>query len=160
MRRFSFNQKSIVMKKLVIVLTVAVMLFSAFAFATDSDKVNYKVKASFSNDFATARNVSWEKTSDFYFAAFTINNMEVNAAYNEAGELVGTSRNIESSQLPISVSLALTKRFNGYEISKKALELNFEGETRYYITVANERQALKLKCSINGNITVERKVKK
>jgi hypothetical protein len=148
------------MKKLVTVLTAAVMLFSTFAFATDSDKVNARVRTAFLNDFSTASAVSWEKTSDFYFASFKLNDVEVNAAYNEEGTLVGTSRSLESTQLPLNISLALAKKYEGYSISKKALELTFEGETRYYITVQNGTQALKLKCSTNGNIEVEKKIKK
>lgn len=148
------------MKKILTILTAAVMLLSAFAFATDSDKVNARVKAAFLNDFSTASDVSWEKISEFYFAKFTINKIEVNAAYNEQGELVGTSRAMESSQLPISVSLAVAKRYEGYTVSKTALELTFEGETRYYITILNDRQALKLKCLANGNLEVERKIKR
>ena len=148
------------MKKLVTIGAVAVMMFSAFAFATDSDKINARVKAAFLSDFSTASAVSWEKTSDFYFATFTINHIEVNAAYNDAGELLGTSRPLESNQLPMNISLALAKKYEGYTISKKALELTFEGDTRYYVTVSNDRQALKLKCSVSGNIDVERKIKK
>lgn len=136
------------------------MLFSSFAFATDSDKVNARVRSAFLNDFSTASAVSWEKTSDFYFASFKLNDVEVNAAYNEEGTLVGTSRSLESTQLPLNISLALAKKYEGYSISKKALELTFEGETRYYITVQNGAQALKLKCSTNGNIEVEKKIKK
>ena len=148
------------MKKLVTIVAAALTMFSAFAFATDSDKVNARVKAAFLNDFSAASDVSWEKTSDFYFATFKVNNLEVNAAYNEAGELVGTSRPLESNQLPMSISLALAKKYEGYTVSKKALELTFEGDTRYYVTVSNDRQALKLKCTASGNIDVERKIKK
>ena len=74
--------------------------------------------------------------------------------------MVGASRTMESTQLPINVSLALAKRYEGYTVAKKALELTYEGDTRYYITISNEKQALKLKCSVNGNIEVERKIKK
>jgi hypothetical protein len=148
------------MKKLATILPAAIMLFSSFAFATDSDQVNARVKAAFLNDFSAASAVSWEKISDFYFATFTINNIEVNAAYNEDGELVGTSRPMESSQLPINISLALAKKYEGYTVSKKALELTFEGDTSYYLTVATDRVALKLKCSASGNIEVERRIKK
>ena len=148
------------MKKLVTVLTAALMLFSSFAFATDSDKVNARVRNAFLNDFANAAAVSWEKTSDFYFATFKLNNIEVNAAYNQEGTLVGTSRSIESEQLPLAVALAIHKKYEGYTVSKKALELTFEGETRYYVTVQNGSQALKLKCSTYGNIEVEKKIKK
>jgi hypothetical protein len=148
------------MKKLGTIFTAAVMLFTSVAFATDSDKVNARVKAAFSSDFSTAVAVNWEKISDFYFATFTIHDIEVNAAYNEDGDLVGTSRPLESSQLPVTVSLAIAKKYGGYTISRKALELTFEGETRYYLTVSNDEQALKLRCSTAGNIEVERKMKK
>ncbi|MEP7143307.1 MAG: hypothetical protein ABI707_10575 [Ferruginibacter sp.] len=148
------------MKKLVTVLAVAAMLFSSFAFATGSDNVNPRVKAAFSNDFSAASNVSWEKLSDFYFAKFILNNLELNAAYNEEGELVGTSRSMGSSLLPVSISMAIAKKYEGYTVSEKALELTYQDETHYYLTVSNDRQALKLKCSINGTLEVVRKLKK
>lgn len=148
------------MKKFATILTAAVMLFSVFAFATDSDNVNARVKAAFVSDFSAASTVSWEKISDFYFAKFTVNHVEVNAAYNEEGELVGTSRTMESSQLPISISLALAKKYEGYTVSKRALELTYDDNTHYYVTIVNERQLLKLKCSVNGTLMVERKIKK
>lgn len=148
------------MKKLVSISAAAIMLFSAVALAGDGDNVNGIVKSAFLTDFSTASNVSWEKKSGFYFATFTINSIEVNAAYNEEGELVGTSREMASTQLPISISLALAKKYEGYAVSKKALELTYEGETRYYVNVVNDRQALKLKCSVNGDIAVDRKIKR
>ena len=148
------------MKKLVTILTAAVMLFSAFTFAMDSDNVNARVKTAFIKDFSAASDVSWGKTSEFYFATFTLNHVEVNAAYNEQGELLGTSRALESSQLPLSVSLAIGKKYDGYDISKKVLELTFEEETRYYVTVVNSTHILKLKCSANGEMVVEKKIKK
>lgn len=148
------------MKKLVMNLIAAVMLFSTFAFATDSDNVNARIKAAFLNDFATASDVSWEKSSDFCFARFKVNNIEVNAAYDDNGTLVGTSRAMESTQLPLNISLAVAKKYNGYTLSKNALELTFEGETRYYLTVISNTHALKLKCSTNGSIEVEKKIKK
>lgn len=148
------------MKKVTIILTSALMLFSVFAFANVGDLVTEKVKASFLSDFSAASNVSWEKTSDYYFATFVINEIELNAAYDEQGELVGISRVMESAQLPIGISIALAKKYAGYTIGKKAIELSYEGNTRYYLTVANEKQSLKLKCTVNGDIEVERKIKK
>ena len=136
------------------------MLFSAFTFAMDSDNVNARVKTAFIKDFAAASDVSRGKSSEFYFATFTLNHVEVNAAYNEQGELLGTSRALESSQLPLSVSLAIAKKYDGYDVSKKVLELTFEDETRYYVTVVNSTHILKLKCSANGEIVVEKKIKK
>ena len=125
-----------------------------------SDNVNGRVKAAFASDFSTASSVSWEKVSDFYFAKFTVNQVEIDAAYNEDGDLVGTSRSMAFSELPVCISMALAKKYKSYIVSKKALELTCNDITNYYITVVNDRQALKLKCSPNGLLMVEGKIKK
>lgn len=148
------------MKKASIVFTAIVMLFASTAFATTGEKVTAKVKAAFTNDFSGASLVNWEKTSDFYFASFTLNKVKIDAAYNEEGELVGTSRRIDVAQLPLSISLELTKKMEGYAIAPTALELIYEGQTRYYITAQNDKQVVKLKCSISGDIEIESKSKK
>ncbi len=148
------------MKKLVTIFIAAIMLLSTFAFATDGDQVNAKIKSAFFQDFTGAQAINWQKTSDFYFATFMLNNKEINAAYNEDGDLVGTSRFVETGMLPLSVSLAIAKKYEGYSISSKALELSYDGETAYYLTIRNEKQALKLKCLTNGSLIVEKKYKK
>jgi hypothetical protein len=148
------------MKKFKIVLTAIVMLLAASSFATEPEKVTAVVKAAFENDFSKATQVSWEKSDDFYFASFTLNNVNVDAAYTEKGELIGTSRRITAEQMPLSISLAIAEKYEGYLVHKPVVELTFEGVTRYYVTVSNQSQALKLKCYINGDLEVERKTKK
>jgi hypothetical protein len=148
------------MKKSVTVLTAIVMLFASSAFALGDENVSPKVKAAFQNDFAAAKQVNWEKTSDFYFASFTLNNISIDAAYDETGELIGTSRKIDVSQVPLSVSLALSKNYAEYTPASRVIELSYEGVTSYYITVENNKQVLKLKCYSNGDIEVEGKIKK
>ena len=150
------------MKKFKTGLTAIVMLFatSAFAIGDGNENVSPRVKAAFENDFSKASRVSWEKTNDFYFASFTLNNVKTDAAYNEAGELVGTSRKISADQMPLCISLALAEKYDGYKVDKTALELTYEGQTRYYITVENKNQVVKLKCFSNGDLEVENKAKK
>lgn len=148
------------MKKLVTIATAVLVLFAGTAFANGDENVNPKVKAAFQNDFASAQKVSWERASDFYFASFTLNNSNVDAAYNEAGELVGTSKKIGVSQLPLAVSLELSKKYSDLVLGSQVLELNYEGQTNYYVSAENDTQLLKLKCSGSGEITVESKTKK
>ena len=148
------------MKKLATVLTAIVMLFATSAFAADGDNVTAKVAAAFKTDFSQVNNVSWEKTSDFYFATFQLNNITVDAAYNEDGELVGTSRKIASTQLPLKLTLELSKKFGEYNVAEEVSELNYEGQTTYYLSVENDKQVVKLKCYSNGEIDVESKTKK
>ena len=59
------------------VLTATIMLFTSTAFAKDGDNVSAKVKAAFQTNFASASQVSWKKSSDFYFASFTLNQQTV-----------------------------------------------------------------------------------
>ena len=148
------------MKKFKTVLTAIVMLLASSAFAMGPETVSPKVKAAFENDFSQANKVSWEKTSDFYFASFTLNNVQVDAAYNEEGELVGTSRRILYEQVPLNVSLAVAKKYAGYQLDKNAIELTYEGQTRYYVTLKNDKQVIKLKCYSNAEMEVESKSSK
>jgi hypothetical protein len=150
------------MKKIKTGLTAIVMLLTISSFATDPTPGNVTpvVKAAFENDFAKASGVKWEKTDEFYFVSFLLNDANVEAAYTETGELIGTSRSIKADQMPLTISLTLAEKYKGYEISDTVTELNFGGATRYYVTVSNEKQALRLKCFNDGEIEVESKIKK
>ena len=149
------------MKKLQTVFAAALLLFATSAFATNGpEKVSPKVKAEFEKNFTGALNVSWEKSDDFYFAYFKFNEKEVSAAYNETGELLGISRGIATAQLPLNISMAIANRYEGYIVAKTATEITYEGQTSYYVTVENNKQAVKLKCAATGEISVDRKSKK
>ncbi|MBK8609690.1 MAG: hypothetical protein IPL84_07025 [Chitinophagaceae bacterium] len=148
------------MKKFKNVLTAIVMLLATSAFATEPVNVSPVVKAAFENDFSKARQVIWEKTSDFYFASFTLNEVKVDAAYSEKGELLGTARRITTAQMPLSISLAIAERYAGYTVDNSAVELTFEGVTRYYVKIENEMEALKLKCLSNGDMELDQRTKK
>ena len=143
------------------------MLLSISSFATetkkgspDPEKVTPVVKAAFENDFSKATVVKWEKTDDFYFASFLLNNVKVDAAYTENGELIGTSRRITADQMPLSIAVALADNYGGYEIDNSVVELTHQSVTRYYVTVSNKSQTVKLKCYSNGELEVESKIKK
>ncbi|MBK7432806.1 MAG: hypothetical protein IPI66_02210 [Chitinophagaceae bacterium] len=148
------------MKKLTTIFTAVIMLLTTTAFAADGDNVTEEVKAAFRADFSGASQVSWEKISDFYFASFTLQNDKVDAAYNEKGELVGTSRRIGLAQLPLGLSMELNRKFEGYTFSAQAFELNYEGQTHYYLSAENSKQTLKLKGNANGEVEIESKSKK
>jgi len=147
------------MKKFSIVLTAIVMLFTATAFASEGDNVSATVKAAFQTDFNAATKVSWERSNDFYFASFMLGTVRVDAAYNDAGELVGTSRRIATAELPMNVSLELNKKYSNYFIEKGALEITYDGDTSYYVNVINEKETLKLKISHDAEISVEKRTK-
>ena len=155
------------MKKIKTVLTAIVMLLSISSFATetkkaspDPEKVTPVVKAALESDFSKATLVKWDKTDEFYFASFLLNNVKVDAAYTENGELIGTSRRISADQMPLSISVALAENYSGYVADNSVVELTHLSVTRYYVTVSNKTQTVKLKCFSNGELEVESKTKK
>lgn len=148
------------MKKTTSILAALMLLFSVSSFATEKNDVIPQVQLAFEKDFATVTDVSWLEKESFYFASFKLNGVYSSAAYNADGELLGTSRVIEAVQLPLSISMAINKKYDDFELPKSVTEITYEGQTYYYITLDNAVKTISLKCYSNGDIQVESKVKK
>lgn len=147
------------MKKIKFSVTALVMLLTVGAFALEPVKVSPNVKNAFEKSFSTARDISWDKVEEYYFASFKLNGLNVDVAYNEAGDLVGTSRKISTRLLPLSVSLAIANIYAGYELDKLVTEMNYEGSTCYFVWLKNSSQLLKIKASADGDLSVQKKLK-
>ena len=149
------------MKKLTAIFAAFMLLIGVSAFAnTGSDNVSKTVKDAFEKNFSGAVNVTWEQTDELYFASFKLNEREVNAAYNEKGELIGISRKLQLSEVPLNVTKSLKLDFEGYTILNTVTEMLFEGQTVYYATAEGVSKILKLKCFSDGQIYVEKRIKK
>jgi len=147
------------MKKVTTILTAMILLFSVTAFASEGDNVTAKVKLAFEKDFVKAKDVNWKKTGEFYFASFSMNDALVDVAYNEEGELVGTSRKISTTQLPLILSVVLSQKYGQYTMPVEATELSYDGQIHYYVTVVNSTQTLRLNCKPNGEVSIDKKIK-
>ena len=143
------------MKKIIIILAVAISSLTAFA----SENVNSNVLTSFNKEFAGAKDVQWTTTSNYYKASFVFNDQFVSAFYQLDGELIATSRNISSLELPINLQTSLKKKYSQYWISDLFEISNNEG-TSYYITLDNADSKLVLKSSGNGKWDVFKKATK
>ncbi|MEN9570095.1 MAG: hypothetical protein RL172_1326 [Bacteroidota bacterium] len=150
------------MKKVTVFLAAAMLLASSVVFAADNNetRVSSKVKTAFKKDFASANNISWQITNGVFIALFEVNNTQAEAAYNSEGELVALSKQLNSSDLPLTITLAISKKYSGYQVAKKATEITYDKETSYYINIGNDKEVLKLKCSAEGNISIDKKTKK
>ena len=148
------------MKKVTIIFAVITMIAGTSAFAETGDKVSKVVQASFKKNFSNATNVTWETSEAYHYARFLLNGKEVDAAYNENGELVGTSRKLHLSEVPLKVSQSIKTEFSDYTIEDSVTEVFFEGQTYYNATVEGSTKILKLKCLSDGQISVEKKIKK
>lgn len=130
------------MKKIIIMLAVAIS--SITAFASDNTNVNSNVLTAFNKEFAGVKNVQWTSTSDYYKADFVFNGQNVNAYYKIDGEFIALTRNISSVELPISLQTNLKNNYSSYWISD-LFEVSSDEGTSYYITLENAdaKQVLK-----------------
>jgi hypothetical protein len=111
------------MKKLTTIIAGLALLISASAFTNPDLKVPQSVMSAFNKNFTSVSNVSWQKADAFYFANFKIGSEEIEAAYDERGELVGYARKIDVSQLPLGISISLKEKFEDYTFTTPVSEL-------------------------------------
>ena len=148
------------MKKLTGILTALVLFISASSFAPNEEIVSAKIRSAFEKTFTSASEVKWSKSDGFYFANFKINEQILSAAFDEEGELLGASRNIALSQLPLNISLTLQNNYAGYSINESVTEMTTDGQTNYYIAAENSKRIVNIKASASGVLTIEKKTRK
>lgn len=129
-------------------LVLGAFIITNTAFANNSNTVNDKVQTSFKQEFATAQNVVFSKTNNYIKAAFTLNNQVMEAYYTADGEMIGVSKNLLSTELPIGLQVDLKRDYADYWISD-LFEFATESNSNYFITVENADQKITLQS--NGN---------
>jgi hypothetical protein len=113
-------------------------------FANNEETINQRAVTSFKKDFSTAQDVKWENNKDFVKATFKQNDQVMFAYYSQTGDLMAVTRNIVSSQLPISLLSNLKKNYGTYWISD-LFEISSSTDASYYVTLQNGEQSLVLK---------------
>lgn len=133
------------MKKIIIMLAIAISSLTAFA---GEENVSSTVLNAFNKEFAGAKDVQWTSADNYYKAAFVFNGQNVTAFYQLDGELIAMTRNISSLELPISLQTNLKNNYSKYWISDLFEISNNEG-TSYYITLENANSKIVLKSDSN-----------
>jgi hypothetical protein len=146
------------MKKILIVAMILITGLGT-AFANSRENVNEKISKAFTQDFAGAEDVKWENKENFAKATFRINNQVMFAFYSQDGELLGVTRNIVSSQLPINLLSDLKTGYGKYWITD-LFEMSNNNTTTYYVTLENSTHTVVLKSSGTDGWEVYSRVKK
>lgn len=132
------------MKKKTLALLVLGMIMINTIFANDiSIDVNKKVLTAFENEFVKASDVSWIKNNDYYKASFQSNGQHLNAFFSEEGEMLGVSRNLITTELPINLQASLADEYSAFWVSG-LFEYASNGESKYYITMEDADRELLL----------------
>lgn len=148
------------MKNRILSVVAFVLLLTTSTFAaSNSDNINQNVLNTFQQDFSQAKNISWNKTNNFYRASFTLNDQFLFAFYSETGEYIGVGRNIPSNQLSLNLQTSLKKDYANYWITD-IIEFSEKDQTVFYATVENADQIITLNSSDSNLWSVLKKVRK
>jgi hypothetical protein len=121
------------MKKKLITVLAFVLLTVTATFAQSTD-VSKNVLTAFSSAFPKTTNVNWGKKDNYYKATFQMNGLFLEAFISEDGGIMGVTRNILSTELPISLQVSLNKNYSAYWISD-LFECTSGNGTKYYVTI-------------------------
>jgi hypothetical protein len=132
------------MKKRILLLSIALVSFTAFSFAAETPAVSKNIVSSFNKQFSNAQDIQWDTHGNYVKAQFTMNDMVLFAFFNNNGDLLAITRFISPNQLPLSLLSNLKKEFTNYWVSD-LFEIQTENGTSYYATLENADQTIVLK---------------
>jgi hypothetical protein len=130
------HTKNNFMKSSIFSLALALVLSTTYAFAAPADHISDGINASFRNQFHNAKVISAEGYKDFTKLTFEMNEQVLCAYYAVDGSLMAVTRNIPSSQLPVSLLLNLKKQLNSGWITE-LFEFNSDTQHCYYVSLEN-----------------------
>ncbi|MGB5463046.1 MAG: nicotinate-nucleotide adenylyltransferase [Aureibaculum sp.] len=92
---------------------------------------------------------------EFYTVSFFIPEGKIVAAYDSNGKILRTIERYKDIALPMDITMAVTKRFPGWSITKDVYLINYheaKGVTKKYkLTLENGDKRLKVKVDSEGN---------
>ena len=147
------------MKKIILSFVLFAAVGITTAMASEDVKVSKQVLSAFQTDFNAAKNVKWSQEDEFYKASFTNMEMQVEAYYDELGQLVGSVRRLSIEQLPLAIIHEFNRRFGNAPVLNVTEITNLDG-TSYRIWTEKGNKQYKLKANASGEITVLDKKKK
>jgi hypothetical protein len=147
------------MKKTIFTFLFLFSLGMVSVFANDGHGINRQVLASFNQDFANAKQVSWEKEKHYYDASFVLNSQYMKAYYNDERILLAVVHHILTDHLPIYLLNSLKNNYTDFWVSKLYESAN-EWGSNYHITLENADQILEMKSVDAREWVTVKKVKK
>ncbi len=146
------------MKHTKIVTGLMAILIAAVSFAAKTPE-SEEAQTSFKKQFTQATDVFWSKVGDKEKVSFILNGRVLFAYYTANGQLLSVSRNILSTELPITLSMHLKKHYDSYWI-KSLNETAADNGTVYNVTLENADDEIVLKSTNFSEWEVFQKFKK
>jgi hypothetical protein len=137
-------KRTILLSALMLTLGLSYSFATPAKPATSTDEITGDVKASFNKEFKNAQVLNWDVSRKFIKVTFKMNDMILFAFFSGNGQLLAVTRNIVSSQLPISLIRELKQGYTDFWVTD-LFEINGDEENCYYITLENADSKLVLR---------------
>src|SRR5690349_4953681 len=100
------------MKKILLVITF-ILTLAALAFANE-EKIKPEVLDAFKTRFSNAQDVTWVAGNNYFKASFNYYGSPMFAWYTPSGKLMGVTRYMSSTELPLYLRNTLKEKYTHY----------------------------------------------
>jgi len=141
------------MKNLFFLAILVLIATSSCSQKSNSIKVPAAVSDAFKAKFPTSTPIKWEnENSTEYEAEFKIDGVECSANFDQTGKWLETETEIEISKIPIPVSQALAKNFEGYKVEEAEKIEKPDSIINYEVEVLKGKEKVEIHISKSGEI--------
>lgn len=144
------------MKKILVIFTLTLVTFCAFAKNSGGGKVDPFIESKFKKDFG-AVNVSWSFVQDVSIATFTEQGQERQVYYLNNGEIFGFGKSLTRDMLPESIHRSISERFNSGVIQTVYEFKSTDSPTRYFVRVVTPRHSVVVSANEFGEVGISQK---
>ncbi|WP_153798125.1 hypothetical protein [Foetidibacter luteolus] len=139
------------MKKVFLIATCVLALF-AVTFA-GTGKLKFRGADKFLNHFPEATDVAAKTVGEFTKVSFKNNDVKTEAFYDQNGELIATSHNVDLKVIPAVAMEKITKKYQG-AVFTEAIEFNKlnDGISNFYVAIEQSGKKTILEVTANGSV--------
>lgn len=119
------------MKKLVLMMAVAMITSLTFAQKIQEKDVPASVKASFQKQYPNIKEVKWDKEGEKFEASFDLNKIDNSVLFDAQGKILETEVEIELNHLPKGVLEYVKANYKGQNVKEAAKITDAKGIVTY-----------------------------
>lgn len=142
------------MKKMFALLGLSLLVISAYAYDP-----NDKVLKSFKTTFTNAKDVRWDEFPDHYTVSFNYSGIISRVKYDMDGNITGSIRYYEASNLPLNL-LTKLKKTHQSKTFFGVTELSVGEDVVYFVRMQDAKNWYTYKVDAQGNEEVFEKFRK
>ena len=150
------------MKKTLFIAAAFGIFICASAFSPKSKSIRITtpvIEKSFLEEFGEHANVEWSREgSELVHASFIVGNQPSHAYFNNDGQFVCSTTEIQKENLPLKLRVAINKQFADASINAIIL-MNSPEDAAYFLQVTENTGTKVWKAYANGSIELFKKLK-